>query len=153
MSGQAQRGIVFTEPEIFGRGSPGQRFNLDGTPMETPLADPAALIPAGALRGELTGFPELSESEVVRHYTRMSQWNFCVDTAMYPLGSCTMKYNPKINEAVARLPGLARLHPLQGDDDCQGTLKIIHELGRWLLEITGLDAATLGRVVVVASLT
>lgn len=143
MSGkQSQRGLVFEEGPVFGRGSPG-RAGVDFQDTGIPMAELAEAAPEGLLREELAGFPELSEPEVVRHFTRLSQWNFGVDSNMYPLGSCTMKYNPRINEAVARLPGLANLSPLQPDADAQGTLRLIHGLGKWLCGITGMDAATL----------
>jgi len=142
MSSQYRRGMVFKEQEIFGRGSPG-RSGVDFHDTGIPEVDIGALAPEPYLRGELKGFPELSEPEVIRHYTRLSQWNYGVDSNIYPLGSCTMKHNPRVNEAVARMKGFADLHPLQPDSACQGTLKMIHDLGEWLCEITGLDAATL----------
>ena len=83
--------------------------------------------------------PELSELDVVRHFTRLSQWNFSIDTNFYPLGSCTMKYNPKINESLARLPGFAGHHPISPDDDSQGSLEIMFELQECLKEISGMD--------------
>lgn len=95
------------------------------------------------LMGERLNFPDLSEVEVVRHYTRLSTWNFGVDTGMYPLGSCTMKYNPKTNEKQASRPGLAGAHPLLPASLSQGALRILYELERYLLEITGLDAVSL----------
>jgi glycine dehydrogenase subunit 2 len=85
----------------------------------------------------------LGEVEVVRHFTRLSQWNYCIDQNMYPLGSCTMKYNPKINEAMAGLHGFSEAHPLQDPKDVQGILQILHALGRSLAEISGMDAVTL----------
>ncbi len=91
----------------------------------------------------MPAFPELSEVDLVRHYTRLSSWNFCVDTGMYPLGSCTMKYNPKINEKLARLPGFSAAHPLLPASLCQGALELMYGLERLLAEITGLDAVTL----------
>lgn len=87
--------------------------------------------------------PALSEPEVVRHYTELSRRNHGVDNGFYPLGSCTMKYNPKRNEAWAGLAGFASLHPLQPDADCQGALQLLHELGEMLCALTGMDAATL----------
>ncbi len=91
------------------------------------------------LRKELNYFPELSEVEVVRHYTRLSSWNYGVDTGLYPLGSCTMKYNPKVNERVARMDGFTSVHPYQPDHTVQGCLELIYELERMLSEITGMD--------------
>jgi len=95
------------------------------------------------LTGEGPDFPDLSEVEVVRHYTRLSQWNFGVDTGMYPLGSCTMKYSPKTNERQASLPGFASAHPLLPENLAQGVLRMMWELEKYLTEITGMDAATL----------
>jgi glycine dehydrogenase subunit 2 len=93
--------------------------------------------------GESPDFPDLSEVDVVRHYTRLSTWNFGVDTGMYPLGSCTMKYNPKSNEKLAGLQGFARAHPFLPVELQQGALKLMHDLERFLAEITGMDAVTL----------
>ena len=87
--------------------------------------------------------PELNEPEVVRHYVNLSQLNYAVDTGFYPLGSCTMKYNPKINEWAARLPGFAALHPLAPDETAQGTLQLLWELEQALIEISGMQAVTL----------
>jgi len=87
--------------------------------------------------------PEVFEVDVVRHFTRLSQLNYAVDLGFYPLGSCTMKYNPKINEAVSRLPGFLRLHPYQPDETVQGALKLMYDLEKMLCEITGMDRATL----------
>jgi glycine dehydrogenase subunit 2 len=98
-------------------------------------------IPQDYLRAEAAELPEVSEPELIRHYTLLSQKNFCVDTHYYPLGSCTMKYNPRINEDVARLPGLSNLHPLS--DLNQGALQVIYELEQDLKEIFGFDAFTL----------
>ena len=103
-------------------------------------------VPSADLPAELVGdgpdFPDLSEVDVVRHYTRLSQWNFGVDTGMYPLGSCTMKYNPKINEKHAASPTLASTHPLLTDGQCQGALKLIYELQNHLAVITGMDSVS-----------
>src|SRR3712207_2159867 len=87
--------------------------------------------------------PELSDLEVTRHFTRISQRNYCIDTGMYPLGSCTMKYNPKLHEEAARLPGFALAHPLQGEDLSQGALRIMYELQTYLAEIAGFDQVSL----------
>ena len=94
-------------------------------------------------RDGVEGFPEVSEIEVIRHFTRLSTWNYAIDLGMYPLGSCTMKYNPRVNEFVARLDGLATEHPYQPQELSQGCLKILLTLQQCLLEITGMDAATL----------
>jgi len=95
------------------------------------------------LVGEGPNFPDLSELEVIRHYTRLSTWNFGVDTGMYPLGSCTMKYNPKTNERQAALPGFSGAHPMLPAALSQGVLRMMYELERLLAEITGMDAVTL----------
>jgi glycine dehydrogenase subunit 2 len=100
-------------------------------------------IPERHLRQEPAGLPEVSELDVVRHYSRLSQLNYGLDTHFYPLGSCTMKYNPKLNEDMARLPGFARLHPLTPDSLAQGALRLMHELAGLLAEIAGMDAVSL----------
>ena len=127
------------EPPIFELSAPGkQGANLPA--LDVPAAD----LPAALLRGDdLAAMPELSETEVMRHFTRISQRNYCIDTGMYPLGSCTMKYNPKIHEEVARLPGFAGAHPLQGDALSQGALRLMYELQEMLGEISGFAAVSL----------
>ncbi len=92
---------------------------------------------------EIKSLPEVSEVDVVRHFTRLSTYNYAVDYGLYPLGSCTMKYNPKINEYVARLEGLSFIHPLESEDKIQGALEILYKLGESLKEITGMDGVTL----------
>ncbi len=127
------------EPPLFELSAPGRiGVNLPETEVpETPL-------PADLLRADdLVGMPELSETEVIRHFTRISQRNFCIDTVMYPLGSCTMKYNPKIHEEVARLPGFAAAHPLQDETLSQGALQLMEELQTYLGEISGFAAVSL----------
>ena len=96
-----------------------------GGKIPHPPKDALARIPAGALREQPPALPELSEPEVVRHYVNLSQLNYSVDTGFYPLGSCTMKFNPKLNEWAARLPGFAGLHPLAPDATAQGTLQLL----------------------------
>ncbi len=100
------------------------------------------LPPEGLLRDELD-LPEVSQGEVVRYFTRLSQLNLAVDTGYYPLGSCTMKYNPKINDAIAALPGFAELHPHQPEAQVQGALEVMHRLQEWLKELTGMEEASL----------
>lgn len=118
-------------------------------PGSNRMALPALDVPAaeGALppqmRRRSLPLPSLPEVEVVRHYTRLSQKNHAVDIGFYPLGSCTMKYNPRVNEWAARLPGLCQAHPLLPEESCQGSLRMMHELERMLSEITGMDAFTL----------
>ncbi len=108
---------------------------------------PESDVPASPLPPDIIGdgpdFPDLSEVDVVRHYTRLSTWNFGVDTGLYPLGSCTMKYNPKTNERQAGLPGFSGSHPLLPASLCQGALKLMADLERFLAEITGMDAVSL----------
>jgi glycine dehydrogenase subunit 2 len=95
------------------------------------------------VRAEIPGFPQVSEVEIVRHFTRLSQQNYCVDIGIYPLGSCTMKYNPKINEKVAALPGFTESHPLAPVDTVQGDLEVLRLVEDYLCEIAGMDACTL----------
>lgn len=129
------------EPLIFDLSTDGRRgFALP--PLDVPAVDPADHIPARFLRQELP-LPSLSELEVVRHFTRLSRLNHSVDIGFYPLGSCTMKYNPRINEDMARLPGFANIHPHQPDESVQGALKLLKTLEENLAEITGMDAMTL----------
>jgi glycine dehydrogenase subunit 2 len=107
-----------------------------------PAASRPIDLPAELLRTELN-LPEISQLDVVRHYTRLSQLNYSIDTQMYPLGSCTMKLNPKVNDAIAALPGFAQAHPMQTDDQSQGSLAVMHGLQCILAEITGMDDASL----------
>jgi glycine dehydrogenase subunit 2 len=127
---------------IFEASTPGRRgYSLPAA--DVPAAPLDGNVPAGLVRDEIAGFPEVSEIGIVRHFTRLSTWNYGVDTGMYPLGSCTMKYNPKVNEAAARLPGFAHVHPLAPDAVAQGVLAVMHALADMLGEITGLPAVTL----------
>jgi len=135
------RGFSLDEPVLFERGSTGRRgYTLP------PLAERernAETLPAELCRDELEDFPELSEMEVLRHYLRLSQWNYSAATNFYPLGSCTMKYNPVLNEKVARLAGFAALHPLTPPAAAQGALALIVELEKLLGEVSGMDAVSL----------
>ena len=100
-------------------------------------------LPSGLLRSEEPALPQVSELDVVRHYTNLSQMNFGVDSGFYPLGSCTMKYNPKINEEIAAHPGFAGVHPLQPDETVQGSLWVYEQLAKALSSITGMAEFTL----------
>ncbi|MCW7754435.1 aminomethyl-transferring glycine dehydrogenase subunit GcvPB [Desulfobotulus sp. H1] len=134
----ASTGLIFKEPLLWEKGRKGRRaFSMPE--RDVPEAE---ALPEG-LAGEGPDFPDLSELEVVRHYTRLSQWNFGVDSGMYPLGSCTMKYNPKIHEKLAALPGFAMAHPLLPESLSQGALGLMYELQQMLKAITGLDAVSL----------
>ena len=130
------------ETLIFEKGAPGRRAaNMPG--MDVPTVALDELIPTGLLREEPAPLPEVSEIEVVRHYTHLSQRNFGVETGFYPLGSCTMKYNPKVNEDMAALPGFAHIHPLQPAETVQGAIQLMYELERYLAEISGMARVTL----------
>ncbi|MBI3996149.1 MAG: aminomethyl-transferring glycine dehydrogenase subunit GcvPB [Candidatus Omnitrophica bacterium] len=130
------------DPLIFERSVPGRRgYRLP--PSDTPSRPPADMLPADQQRATPPQWPEVAEFDVVRHYTRLSQLNFSVDTHFYPLGSCTMKYNPKVNERVAALPGFAWIHPLQPASQVQGVLELLHGLEQLLCAITGMAAFTL----------
>lgn len=111
--------------------------------MDVEEVDLKEFVPEAYLRDEELDFPEVSEVEVIRHYTNLSNKNYGVDTGFYPLGSCTMKYNPKINENMARLDGFANIHPYQPEETVQGALKLMHELDEALCELTGMDKMTL----------
>ncbi len=136
------QGLVFDEPPIFERSAPG-RVGYSLPACDVPVKRLESLLPARLLRDGIPGLPEVSEVDIVRHYTRLSQWNFGIDLGFYPLGSCTMKYNPRVNEDVARLAGFARLHPYLPDELAQGALQLLWELERFLAEVSGLDRVTL----------
>ena len=127
---------------IFERSSAG-RVGFQLPPLEVPAVDPAVTLPAALLRGEIDEMPEVTEVDVVRHFTRLSKWNYSVDDGLYPLGSCTMKYNPRINEEVVRLAGIAQLHPLQPEEQVQGALHLMWELEQALIAVTGMARVTL----------
>ncbi len=130
-------GLILNEALLWEKGSPGRLgFSLPKRDVEACSLDPDLL-------GDGPDFPDLCEVEVVRHYTRLSQWNFGVDTGLYPLGSCTMKYNPKTNERQAGLAGFATAHPLMPESLCQGVLQMMAELEAYLADLTGMDATTL----------
>ncbi len=128
-------------PLIFERSREGR----PGTAVPKPIVAKRAadVLPKQALRATPPALPEVPEFEVIRHYIELSLKNHHVDRALYPLGSCTMKYNPKVNEDMARLPGFAAIHPMAPDAQAQGALGLMYELGEWLKEISGMDAITL----------
>ena len=126
---------------VFEKSSPGKKaYKLP--PLDVPGVNAEELLGA-AVRKDKAGLPELSEIEIIRHFTRLSTWNYAIDLGMYPLGSCTMKYNPRVNEFVARIEGLAEAHPYRPDAQAQGVLEVIDLLQQCLMEITGMDAITL----------
>ena len=123
---------------LMDRSSPGRV----GTTL-APLDVPEQELPADSMLRDELDFPEISESELVRYFSQLSQFNFSIDHNFYPLGSCTMKYNPKRHERPARLPGLADLHPYQRTCDQQGMLRLLHDMQEMLAEIAGLPAVSL----------
>lgn len=131
------KGLILNEPLLWEKGAKGRtgfsmpRRDVDSAPIDE------------TLMGDGPGFPDLSEVDLIRHYVRLSQWNFSVETGMYPLGSCTMKYNPKTNERQAALPGFVGAHPLLPVELSQGALQLLYELERYLAAITGMDAVSL----------
>ena len=130
------------EPLIFAKSAPG-RQGTEVPDAGVPMPAAADLLPDVPLRSSNPALPEVVEPQVVRHFTRLSALNHCVDSGFYPLGSCTMKYNPKVNDELACLPGFSDLHPYQDEKDAQGLLALLWELERCLLEITGLERASL----------
>lgn len=131
------RGLLQAEALIFETGSP------DRTGVDLPEPSGRADRLGGLGRKAALELPGLSEPEAVRHYVRLSQRNYAIDLGLFPLGSCTMKHNPRLNEKMARLPGFAELHPLQPQETAQGALELMQELSHWLLELTGMAAVAL----------
>jgi len=136
------RGLQLQEPLIFDRSEEG-RMGVSLPEAGVPEADPASEIPAELLRGEIAHFPSVTEVQAVRHFVRLSQMNYGVDSGFFPLGSCTMKFNPKVNEWAARLPGFAGAHPYLPEEQSQGALELMWRLERSLSEIAGMAATTL----------
>jgi len=128
------RGLQIEEPLIFEQDSPGH------CGVDLPEPPPFRTRLGGLDRRGIIGLPGLSEPQVVRHFTRLSQKNYAIDTGLYPLGSCTMKHNPRLNEKLARLPGLADIHPLQPVSTVPGALALIDTLAHWLKTLTGMPA-------------
>ncbi|WP_442678201.1 aminomethyl-transferring glycine dehydrogenase subunit GcvPB [Sphingomonas sp. ASY06-1R] len=130
------RALMLEEPLLFEIGST-DRTGVDFEPA------PQATNRLGGLERGKIGLPGLSEPETVRHYTRLSRQNYAIDLGVFPLGSCTMKHNPRLNERVARLPGFADIHPLQPVSTVQGALALIHLVGEWLCKLTGMPAVAM----------
>ncbi|NND49159.1 MAG: aminomethyl-transferring glycine dehydrogenase subunit GcvPB, partial [Rhizobiales bacterium] len=131
------RGLQVEEALIFEIGTP----DASGVDLPDPPAHDSRL--GGLERSQPIGIPGLSEPEALRHYVRLSQKNYAIDLGLYPLGSCTMKHNPRLNEKMARLAGFADIHPLQPVSTVQGALELLDTLGKWLAEITGADAVAM----------
>ena len=131
------RALMLEEPLLFELGST-DRSGVD-------LAEPPQVAPrtGGLERNRPIGLAGLTEPEAVRHYTRLSRQNYAIDLGLFPLGSCTMKHNPRLNEKIARLPGFADIHPLQPIDSVQGALALIHKLGEWLIRLTGMHSVAM----------
>ncbi len=133
----SNRALQMEEALIFEIGRP----DVTGVDIDEPAAFSPRL--GGLERAAAIGLPGLSEPEAMRHYVRLSQKNYSIDGGLYPLGSCTMKHNPRLNERMARLPGFADVHPLQPQSTVQGALDLIDELARWLVEITGMESVAM----------
>lgn len=130
-------------PVIFERSQPGRRGVRFEGHSSIPHHDPQEYLPDRLVRSSALGLPEVAENDVVRHYTQLSRFNYGVDTGFYPLGSCTMKYNPKVNDWAANLAGFKDVHPLQPDQSVQGLLELFHQLEEGLKELSGMDAVSL----------
>ena len=132
------RALAIEEPLIFEIGRP----EVTGVDVDVPENAPGSGLGSHARQAPIN-LPGLAEPEAMRHYVRLSQKNYAIDMGVYPLGSCTMKHNPRLNEAMARLHGFADIHPLQPTSCAQGALELIHDLGRWLIEVTGMQAVAM----------
>src|SRR5262249_19732314 len=142
------RALMLEEPLLFEIGST-EQTGVDFECAPAKAGAQSGSLPsqghrlAGLERSRPIGLPGLSEPEAVRHYTRLSRQNYAIDLGLFPLGSCTMKHNPRLNEKVARLPGFADVHPLQPQETAQGALQVIDELASWLLDLTGMPAVAM----------
>ena len=136
------KGLKFNEPLIFEKSSSG-KVGYSFRECLSNGSDPEEIFDKKFIRTEIKDFPEVSEVEVIRHFTRLSQLNYGLDSGFYPLGSCTMKYNPKVNEDIALLKGFNKIHPYFPEEFVQGALQVIYELQEKLKKITGFDAVTL----------
>ncbi len=142
MTGKTVQQLNQNERLLFESSSPG-KIGYQLPPLDVPAVDPQQALGAGNTRAGIDDFPEVSELEVIRHFTRLSTWNYGIDLGLFPLGSCTMKYNPRVNELVARTEGLAWAHPYQPEDLAQGAMEITAQLERAIGEITGMESVTL----------
>ena len=134
--------MIFEEPIVFELGSPGRKaYSLAS--CDVPEIELETLLPADEIRAPIKELPELSELDVVRHYTRLSQWNFSIDTNFYPLGSCTMKLNAAAEMMPITWPEFAHLHPFAPSSQTQGYHELGQTLSKWLMEITGLQGSSL----------
>src|SRR4030081_3443109 len=141
MTRKATRHVNQNEGLIFEKSSAGKAaWKLP--PRDVPEVDTQKLL-GSSERKDLGNMPEVSEFEIIRHFTRLSTWNYAIDLGMYPLGSCTMKYNARVNEVVVRMDGLANAHPYLPEKTAQGALRVMKDLSDALIEITGMDAITL----------
>jgi glycine dehydrogenase subunit 2 len=142
MPGKTRNHINQNEALLFEMSSPG-KIGYQLPDLDVPAVDLESVLGAGNTRTEIEDFPEVSEVEVIRHFTRLSTWNYGIDLGLFPLGSCTMKYNPRVNETVARTEGLLWAHPYQPESLSQGAMEVVAHLESALAEITGMDAVTL----------
>ncbi|HUG46504.1 MAG TPA: aminomethyl-transferring glycine dehydrogenase subunit GcvPB, partial [Sphingomicrobium sp.] len=131
------RALMLEEPLLFERG------RLDQTGVDIAEAKVTGARLGGLERSRDIGLPGLSEPEAVRHYTRLSRQNYAIDLGLFPLGSCTMKHNPRLNEKVARMPGFADIHPLQPQETVEGAIEVIHSLAQWLIDLTGMHSVAM----------
>jgi len=142
MSKKVRTHVSQNEPLLFERSAAG-KVGYRLPPLDVPATNSFDALGAENVREAIDGFPELSEVETIRHFTRLSTYNYSIDHGLYPLGSCTMKYNPRVNETAAGVEGLAWAHPYQPDAQCQGSMEVMARLEAALAEITGMDAVTL----------
>ncbi len=133
---------LMLEESLLNEQSVAGRIGYSLPASDVPTQDPRAQFPAAVLRSAPAELPELSEADVIRHFTRLSSWNYCKDAGFFPLGSCTMKHNPRVNEHAAALTGFAQIHPYQDDETVQGALRLMHDLENFLAIISGMDAVS-----------
>ncbi|MEO8724787.1 MAG: aminomethyl-transferring glycine dehydrogenase subunit GcvPB [Acidobacteriaceae bacterium] len=138
---KVSRHITQNEGLIFEKSSPGKKA-YKMPPLDVPEVDVKSVLGDSA-REDLGHMPEVSEIEIIRHFTRLSTWNYAIDLGMYPLGSCTMKYNARVNEFVSRLEGIGGAHPYQPESLSQGVMQVMYDVAQCLIEITGMDTITL----------